>query len=117
MKSQPKKTLIIIAIGLSLFNIYFKSIVLIAIPILLLIIALTSQKTSFWIEQHWFKLSKAIGYITNRLILGVIFFVILTPIAILYRLFHKNKTSNQNQSNNYKESIRLFKADDLKNTW
>ncbi|MDP2175686.1 MAG: SxtJ family membrane protein [Bacteroidota bacterium] len=117
MKSQPKKTLIIIAIGLSLLNIYFKNIVLIIIPILLLIIALTSQKTSYWIEQHWFKLSQVIGYISNRLILGVVFFIILTPIAILYRLFHKNKTSNQNQFNNYKDSKRLFKADDLKNTW
>lgn len=117
MKSQPKKTLLIIAIGLSLINLYFKSLTLIVIPLLLVIIALTSPKISYWIEKFWFKLSSILGFVSNRVILFLVFFIILTPIAFLFRITRKNKRSNNDSTSNYKVREYQFDTKDLKNTW
>jgi hypothetical protein len=114
MKSQPKKTLIIIAIGLSILNIFAQNIGLIIIAFSLLIIAFSSKKISLFIESYWFKLSKTLAFISNRILLGMIFFIILTPIALAYRLFNKKK---KNQESYYVDYDKTFKPEDLKNTW
>jgi predicted membrane protein len=115
MKSQPKKTLLIIAIGLSILNIFVQNIGLIIIAFLLLFIAFSSKKISLFIESYWFKLSKVLAFISNRILLGMIFFIILTPIALAYRMFKRQKKKNQESF--YVEYDKTFKPEDLKNTW
>lgn len=43
-----------------------------------------------FIHLCWMMIAKALGYINSRILLSVIFFVFLTPIAVLMRLLGKN---------------------------
>lgn len=50
---------------------------------------------SGWLSDRlifaWHKLGHAVGYVNSRIILSVIFMVVLTPIALLYRATRKKE--------------------------
>ena len=72
------------------------------------------------IAWAWFKLAEILGFINTRIILTIIFFVFLMPIAFLYRLRNRNMLDR----NNGKKMTTLFKTrshqyvpGDLDNVW
>jgi hypothetical protein len=57
---------------------------------LLILPALAFPKILALPHKGWMALSELLGWINTRIILGVIFFVLLTPIGIIRRLFGKD---------------------------
>lgn len=47
---------------------------------------LLSERLAGWIHAGWMMLSSVLGYIGPRVFLTIIFFLVLTPMAIVYRL-------------------------------
>ncbi len=43
-----------------------------------------------WIEIGWFKLSEKMGWVSSRIILSIVFYLFLMPIALLSRIFNKD---------------------------
>lgn len=41
------------------------------------------------IARRWMKFAEVVGHFNTKLLLGIIFYLILTPIAAVYRLFNK----------------------------
>jgi hypothetical protein len=56
----------------------------------LLSIGIFFKDLSYLISTGWKKFSHVIGLIMNHIILAAVFFLLLTPISILYRLFSRN---------------------------
>ena len=50
-----------------------------------------SPKTLKPLNQIWYKLGTLLGKIINPIVLGLIFFVIITPISIITRLFGRDE--------------------------
>jgi len=67
----------------------------------------------------WFKIAEVLGRINGAIILSVLFFVFLLPIAFLYRLTKTNLLSLKRTQGGsvYHERNHLFKKEDLENTW
>ena len=42
------------------------------------------------VHRIWMKLGLALGFVNTRIILGVVFFVVLTPLGLLRRIFGKD---------------------------
>lgn len=80
-------------------------------------IALFIPFLSGLIHDGWMKLAEAIGYVMNRLLLGLIFFLFLTPIAFLFRLTKKGKLRAKDQASVYKERNFVYTAESMKDTW
>ena len=38
----------------------------------------------------WMKLAEALGFVNNRIVLGILFFAVVTPIGLVRRLFAKD---------------------------
>ena len=53
------------------------------------LLGLISEKINSLIEKYWFWLAKILGYIVPNILLGLIFYLILTPISLIYLLFSK----------------------------
>lgn len=72
-----------------------------------------------WIHIGWMKLAEVLGYINNRILLGLIFFLLLTPIALLRRLFHKDPMQLQRPKGGslFHERNHQFEAKDLEHPW
>lgn len=66
-------------------NLLIKDILLylgIGIPVISLLSSFVAEK----IVWGWYKLAQGLGYVNSRIILSLIFFVFLTPLALLSRL-------------------------------
>ena len=75
---------------------------------------------SRFIAWAWFRMAEVLGFINTRIILTIIFYVFLMPIAFLYRIRNRNMLDR----NNGKQMATLFKTrshqyapGDLDNVW
>jgi hypothetical protein len=53
------------------------------------------------IHKLWMKFAELIGFVMNKVILGIVFFLFLTPIAFLSRLFRKNTLKTTREAHTY----------------
>jgi hypothetical protein len=72
-----------------------------------------------WIVKGWYKLAEGLGWINSRILLGAVFFLLLTPIALVYRIFAKNplKLKKGSDASLFDERNHKFTAEDLENPW
>ena len=82
----------------------------IAIPFL--IIGILKPRLLFYPYKVWMALGHVLGWINSRIILGLVFLVILQPIALIMRVFSydplRKKKSNRKS---YRENIEYKKID------
>ncbi len=64
----------------------------------LLLTALLFPKVLFVIYRPWMLLGHVLGYINTRIILGVIFFALFVPIALILKIMNKDAMSRKLQS-------------------
>ncbi len=80
------------------------------------IIGLFIPVLATWITWLWYKLSEGLGFVTSKILLSVVFFLILTPIATLKKLMEK-KGIAPNPKSNYVERNHTYLKKDLENPW
>jgi hypothetical protein len=91
MKWQAKHTsLLVIAIGFAIFYLIFRKEWMLT-PIGVCFIGFLIGPVGDFTHIIWMQLAKLLGYINSRILLSVIFFLFLTPIALLMRLFGKTQ--------------------------
>lgn len=71
------------------------------------------------IVKGWYKIAEVLGAINGRILLSIIFFVFLFPIALLSRMGKKNLLSlrNENKDSAFTERNHLYTAKDLDQVW
>lgn len=91
MKWKAKHTsLLVIAIGFAVFFLlYRKDWLLLAVGIS--VIGFIIGPVGEYIHLGWMLLAKILGYINSRILLSIIFFLVLTPIALFMRLLGKTQ--------------------------
>ena len=66
----------------------------------------------------WFKLADILNYFVSKIVLGVLFFGILFPISILYRLTNKDRLQlKRSKDSNWIECNKKYAAKDIENIW
>ncbi|HEY2987574.1 MAG TPA: SxtJ family membrane protein [Candidatus Binatia bacterium] len=56
---------------------------IVAVAAGLLVPALVFPRSLFWIHKGWMALAHVLGWVNTRIILGAVFYVIVTPIGML----------------------------------
>jgi hypothetical protein len=71
------------------------------------------------IVKVWFKIAEVLGNINGKIILSVLFFVFLFPIALLYRMTSKNPLAIKRTDDKsfYTERNHLYTKEDLEQSW
>lgn len=71
------------------------------------------------IEWGWLKLALGLGWINSRIILGIVFFIFLTPIAWLARLFTRDPLQLKRKASGtlYHSRDHTYTKEDLENIW
>ena len=91
---NPHLTIVSIIFGLSLINLFFNSDTLKYIVFLILFISIISLKATKIIDLLWFRLAYILSLFVPKILLTIIFYFILTPLAFLSRfplIFDKKK--------------------------
>ena len=86
----------------------------------LALIVLYIKKMAALIHRGWMGLSHAIGGVMSKVILSIIFFFTLVPMAMLKRLFSKQDTlqlKRKSKGSYFVERNHTYEPKDLKNVW
>ena len=59
----------------------------------------TLSKAVLW---FWGKLAHVLGWINTRIILSLVFYLFLLPIALLFKLFNRDRFSRRQQCHHYR---------------
>ena len=72
-----------------------------------------------FVNWIWMKLALGLGWINSRILLTLIYFLVLFPIAIISRLFRNDPMELKKGSGDsyYKTRDHRFEKEDLMNTW
>lgn len=75
----------------------------------------TIQDSILWV---WDKIALVLGWINTRIILSLVFFVFLFPVAMLTRLKMRNLLQLKKTTQSvYKTRNHTYTSEDLENTW
>lgn len=71
------------------------------------------------IVKGWYKLAHILGWINTRILLSLIFYLFLFPIALLAKLSQKDhlKLRKKKRESLFVERDHLYTKKDLENTW
>ena len=119
IKSNPSLTVLTIVFGLLFFNYFLEEEILFYVCLFLSGTGVLSYKSSLIIEKIWFKASYLLSQIIPNILLSLIFFLFLTPIALLSKLF-KSKTdfnSKNNQNTTFKVQNKSFDKESFERAW
>ncbi|MEN8156092.1 MAG: SxtJ family membrane protein [Bacteroidota bacterium] len=70
------------------------------------------------IAVGWFKLADIMGFLFSKVVLGVLFYVVLFPISVLYRLTKKDPLHIRHpKGSSWVERDHNYQGKDLENIW
>jgi len=115
---NPTQTILTIVIGLILSYLITDIKFLIYLSFTLGAIGLFSTYLSKIVDYLWIKLAWILSLIVPNILLGIIFYLILFPIALISKIFNKDTLKIKKQKKSiYKEINKTFVREDLKNPW
>ncbi|MCA1802884.1 MAG: SxtJ family membrane protein [Rhodothermaceae bacterium] len=120
-REKQLETILVVSTALLLFFLIFNVSWLLYSAFALSLLALISRSFSYWFTRGWLGFSEILGFVMSRLIMTLLYFLVLTPIALLYRAFNKDPLQlnhNRNRSGSYyTHRGHIYTAKDLNNTW
>lgn len=117
-KRRYQETIIVIMTGLLIFWYisHEKSLAIIAAAIG--IIGAFIPPAAKMIHWAWYKLAEALGFVSSRVLLTVVFFLFLFPVALLSKIFNKDNLQLKRRPETcWKERNHTYCSEDLKNVW
>jgi hypothetical protein len=105
---------LIIGIGFTLLGLGFGFEPFLWVAFIISLTGLLSGWASDRVIFAWHKLGHALGYVNSRIILSIIYILVLTPIAILYRLTRKKEAATQTF---YITRNHLYTPKDMEKGW
>jgi hypothetical protein len=118
-KPDTYKTILVMVTGLLLIGYIFKIQILYPISLGIALLACLSTYLASKIEWIWMKFAHVLGWINSRILLSIVYFVFLTPIALLRRVFQKesNWKLRVEKKSFFVERNHTYTKDDLINPW
>ena len=113
------KSTLTIVIGFTLFSNYFDYKPLFIIAVIIGLISILSEKLNDKIISLWEKLTEALGLIMPNVILIIVFYFILTPLAYINKLNRKkNALQLKNTTNStFITQRKEFSRESLEKIW
>jgi|WetSurMetagenome_2_1015567.scaffolds.fasta_scaffold121563_4 hypothetical protein len=97
LKSEPVKTVLVITVGMLVVYSITKWKWALNVSLLVGLLGLFSSYLAKKIDYIWMKFTWILSFIVPNIILSIIFYVFLTPIALLSKIFgKKNQLSLKN---------------------
>lgn len=82
------------------------------------VVSLLSTRFTDIIVLIWSKIMKALGFVNSHILLSAIFFIILLPISLLYKIFNRDSLNMKSGKQTYfTDRNKKFTSTDLENPW
>lgn len=90
------------------------------IALVLLIINIFFPKFALFIATYWEKFGKAIGTVISKVVLTIAFYIGITPLSLLYRIFNKPLVEyfrNKKRDSFYKDVTTSYTKETFQKLW
>ena len=112
------KTLLVIVVGLLVLHFIFGSIYLLYAALGIGLVAVLFPSLGKLIVKGWMTIGQLLGRINGSILLSIVFFLMLFPIALLYRLFNKDALLLKNEQDSlFVDRNHSYTKEDLENVW
>ncbi len=117
-KAKIKDTCLVIMTGLLVFWWIYRVDTLILVAGGIGITGAFLPRLAYWVDWAWYKLAEGMGWVMSKVILSLVFYVFLFPIALLSRLTTKDTLQLKRRKDSY-WTVRehAYAAKDLDNAW
>ncbi|MES2518270.1 MAG: SxtJ family membrane protein [Bacteroidota bacterium] len=122
-REKNLETMLVITVGMLVLYFVFRqktwSNNLLIASLVIGLIGVFSDFLSEKVAWVWGKIAHIMGTINSYVLLSIIFFVFLTPVAFLFKLTRKDSLKLKAQKNGtvYEERNHLYVAKDVENVW
>ena len=120
-REKNLETLLVITAGLLVLYYIFESKYFILAAAIVSVGGLMFPFLAKGIHWFWYKLAMVLGYINSRILLSLIFFIFLMPVAWLAKLFSKDalqlKKKTADNDSYYVDRDYAYEKKDLENVW
>jgi hypothetical protein len=111
------KTAITLILACLLGVLYFQIIWLIKLAVFLALLALISDTLTIYIHRGWMHLAKILGYIVPNILMGLLFYLVLTPVGLLSRIGKNSMDIKRSNESMFKSVYRKYEASMLEKMW
>lgn len=119
MQKVYKNILVLIA-GFCVLHLVFKekTIAFLVVAVSVLALAAISEKAAVIIEKSWLWFGEKIGKVNAAILLFLVYYLVLTPIAFLSRIGKKDPLQlRAPETSNFITNHHRYTAKDLENPW
>jgi len=120
MPNQEKTLEAILAIAGGLLVAHFLTghIAFLFVCMAITTLGLLSVRTSRYVAWVWYKIGEGLNFVSSRMLLTLVYFLILTPVALLSRIGKKDSlTLRKPAVSNWSDRNHQYQQEDLENVW
>lgn len=112
------RNILVLIAGFCVLHLLFGGVVYLALALTILFFSASSEKLATLIEWAWMLFGEKLGHINSAILLFLIYYLILTPIAFMSRIGKKDPLQlRAPRKSNFIFKQHKYSADDLKNPW
>lgn len=117
-REKMYEAILVIVTGFLVLYFVFNTKLLLIIAVSVGVIGIFVKPLAKILAMAWLKLGDVLGFVISKIVLGIMFFFFLVPIALLHNIFNKNsmRLKNNNTSLWINRNHR-YQSNDLKNIW
>lgn len=118
-KAKIFETILTITAGLLVFYLIFRIDSILYTALGVAVVGLFSRFLGGIITKLWLKLAEYMGMVSSPILLSIVFYLFLTPIALMYQLFNRSNSmlKKQKQTSCYFERDHRYIPEDFENPW
>jgi hypothetical protein len=116
---KPIGTMLVLAMGCLLAYVLWRAKVALWLSFGFGGIGIFSEWLSERIARVWMRLARGLGWVSNGVLLSVVFLVVVVPVAIFRRVLKKDRMTSfdKGASSNFISRDHLFTKEDMEKTW
>ncbi len=117
-KAKSLETLLVLTGALIIVYWVSPKKIYLLIALIFIVIGVVSPFLSAKISWVWLKFAELLGSVMSKIILSIVYFVFLVPIAIVQRLIKKNPLNLKRQEGSYyTERNKKYSPKEIENIW
>ncbi|MEX0719645.1 MAG: SxtJ family membrane protein [Balneolaceae bacterium] len=112
------KTQLVIVTGLLVIGAIFQNEIFAYAALIIGVLSLAIPAAGNYIVWGWYKLAEGLGWFNSRVLLSIVYYLIVTPIALLFRLFGNDPLLlKESKGSMFHFKDHTFRKEDLENPW
>lgn len=117
-REKNLETILVLCLALIVFYLIFHIKVLLTFALLIGFLGVFSDFMAAKITWLWLKIAEVMGLVVSKILLSLVFFLFLTPLAFLMKLSGKGSMKiKKEQSSMFDNCNHTYKPVDMENIW